>query len=69
MTCKLTNKDLLIEKLTASLRYEHVALSSEFGPELYNKHGYHGSECTVCDLLRKVEQPCPYCIDDEHVKL
>ena len=74
MTCKLADKDLLIRKLMAALRYEHVALSSEFGPELHDsKHGYHESECTRCALLRKVELPCLYCIDDEpyieHVKL
>ena len=76
MTCKIADKDQLISKLTEALKFEHTALirlqtGSDY--RIRTESVYHEEVCFICDLLKKVELPCPYCIDDEpcidHTKL
>ena len=71
MTCKIADKDQLISKLTEALKFEHTALirlqtGSDY--RIRTESVYHEEVCFICDRLKKVELPCPYCIDEPHVQ-
>ena len=47
-TPEVKSEDVL--RLTRALRIEHLSLASDLG------EGYHYGECSICDLLKAVEQ-------------